>query len=123
MQQLYAAHCVLNNGGGNHQCLVVPITYDTGDAAGFAAEQCPNNRGESERGFVTFGAWNGESYAHAFCPVKQVGPNSEHSCVGGNGTACGTGCGGWGNQREWYYDGNWCMSVKLRTAALMMLVR
>ena len=77
----------------------------------------------STTGSVTFGAWNGENIAFAFCPVKQTGWNAEHSCVGGNGSTCGNGCGGWGNMREWYYDGNWCMSTKIRTAALMMLVR
>jgi len=120
---LYKTTCPLTTGGGYHVCLVVPIVYDAGSATAFANEQCPNNRGESERGFVTFGAWAGEGTPYAFCPVKQNGANGEHSCVGGNGYACGRGCGGWGNQREWVYDGNWCMSVKLRTAALMMFVR
>ncbi len=123
VQGIFATSCPLNNGGGNHQCLVVPIVYDVGNATNYGNEQCPNNRGESERGYVTFGAWNGESYAFAFCPVKQNGANCEHSCVGGNGTTGGNGAGGWGNMREWYYDGNWCMSTKMRTAALMMLVR
>jgi subtilisin-like proprotein convertase family protein len=123
VQGIFATTCPLVGGGGVKQCLQVPVTYATGNGTGFAAEQCPNNRAESSTGAVTFGAWNGEGVVFAFCPIKQTGWNAEHSCVGGNGATAGNGAGGWGNQREWVYDGNWCMSAKLRTAALMMLVR
>jgi hypothetical protein len=55
--------------------------------------------------------------------VKQTGWNAEHNCVGGNGTTSGSGYGGWGNQRDGIYDSNWCMSARVRNAAILLLIR
>lgn len=123
LYNLFRDHHPMTNGGTSHG-FHVDTTYIIGTANGLHSEQNGNNRGESTPGGITFAPRNNEGYPMAMCPVKyNNGFNSEHACVGGNGTTGGRGRGGWGNLHEWIYDSGWGMSVKMRTSTWLMFVR
>jgi intelectin len=120
---LYKDNYPLTNGTAGTQGLKVDVVFDVGTATGLYNEENSNNRGESSSGGITILARNCEGYAIAMCPVKYNGCNSEHACVGGNGSTGGRGSGGWGDFREWAYDSTWGFSSRMKTAAMVLLTR
>ena len=119
---LFNDHYPLETGGGTYG-LGVGVSFTEGTASGLHAEQRSNNFSESSAGGITFSGRNSEGYPFAMCPVYYDGPNREHSCVGGEGSAGGRGSGGWGNLREWVYSSGWGMSDRMCTSTWMVFYR
>jgi len=120
---LYSDNYQLGAGGGCSQGLQVDTVFTVGEANAFWSQQHPNSQGESSPGGITIRTVNSEGHPQAFCPVKYNDCNSEHSCVGGQGTTGGRGSGGWGNLNEWYYDGSWGWPAAMRASTMMLFVR
>ncbi len=124
LYHLYTDYFPLTNTGGPGIGLTVDATWTVGTAEGQHAEQLPNSESETAPGGITFSVNNNEGIPIALCPgVKYLAGNSEHSCVGGNGTTAGYGQGGWGNLREWSYDASWGYSDAMRSSTVMVFVR
>ncbi|HCP47351.1 MAG TPA: hypothetical protein DIU15_15015 [Deltaproteobacteria bacterium] len=120
---LYAGNYQLGAAGGCSQGLKVDTLFTVGEANAFWAQQHPNSRSETSAGGITIRTANSEGHPQAFCPVKYDGCNSEHSCVGGQGTTGGRGSGGWGNLNEWHYDNDWGWPSAMRASTMMLFVR
>ncbi len=102
---------------------IVDNVYDKGTAVDHHAELYVNSRNETQSGGFSFASINNEGYPMAFCPMKTNGYNSEHWCVGGNGTTGGIGRGGYGNLRGWAYSTAWGFTPLMRAQTLLIFTR